>query len=74
MIKPDVTARLEARGIDWERSAEAWVEAIRDGSFPVGLDGLPLRPRYRGLAATRETARLRVLSPIPLAVVLPDGA
>jgi len=72
MIKPDVHERLAARGIDPERSAEEWVAAIRDGSFPVGSDGLPRRPRYMGPAATREKERLRALIGLPLAVVLPD--
>ena len=72
MIKPDVYERLAARGIDPERSAEAWIAAIRDGSFTLRSDGLPLRPNYRGSPAGWEPERRRVPIPLPLAVVLPE--
>jgi len=34
-LSPEIGARLEARGIDAERSCEEWLEAIRDGSWPL---------------------------------------
>jgi len=68
---------LAARGIDPEHSTEAWLAAIRDGSFP--LDAF-LRPRS---CPQRKSRDMRVGSsmqpgvrhvplPIPLALVLPD--
>jgi hypothetical protein len=62
----EVRARLEARGIDPERSAEDFVDAILEGSFPINADGTPARPRLKGLVHGPS------LTPIPLAVVLPQ--
>jgi hypothetical protein len=64
-LNEEIRARLEARGIDPERSVDAWLEAIREGAFPLTPEGLPRRPRpYR-------STRSRSLTPIPLAVVKP---
>ena len=72
-LDPDIRKRLEARGIDPERSADAWLEAIRAGDFPLNTHGLPIpEPRvgrnYHRLVYLRKR---EVLTPIPLAVVLP---
>lgn len=66
MALPDaVRARLLARGIDPEQSCDAWLAAIRDGSYDL--------TRLRR-ALYEPPPRLRPVVPvvIPLAVVLPD--
>lgn len=65
-LEQSVRDRLEARGIDPERSTTAFLLAIRDGSFPI-RDGLPSPPRVA--AAGAET---RFEHGIPLAVVLTE--
>jgi hypothetical protein len=58
-LSPAIGARLEARGIDAERSCEEWLEAIRDGSWP--LEEL----------TRRQAGKRRAPQAIPLAVVVP---
>lgn len=74
-----MTARLAVRGIDPERSCEAWLATILDGSFPLNTDGTPTGPtnrtRRNGAKVSHHSGRSpgawRVPIPIPLAVVIP---
>lgn len=75
-LPADVRARLEARGIDPDHPERAWVEAIRDGSFPISAMADRLAGRWIGRVQPNRDGRSpgawRVPSPIPLAVVLPS--
>ena len=68
-LSPDIHERLAARGIDPERSAEAWLAAIRDGSWP--LTGMGRRAGRRSIEKSRHHASVPgarfVPVPIPLA-------
>ena len=74
-LPSDVHERLRLRGIDPERSCEAWLEAIRDGRYPLteltrrraGVSSYP--GRYAG--QDRSPGAKLVPVPIPLAIVLP---
>lgn len=68
-LPADVTERLAARGIDPERSVETWLQAIRDGDFPITAAGLPLAPRPVTYQPRRQ--RRHALTLIPMAVVRP---
>lgn len=63
-LSGDVRKRLAQRGIDPERSTEAWLQTILDGSFPLTAEGLP-RPRQD------PRRRRTMVVPIPMAVVVP---
>jgi hypothetical protein len=74
-LPADIHERLAARGIDPDRAAESWLQAIRDGRFPVSA--FAARPAgYKRLRpqANRESSSpgaSYIPFPIPLALVLP---
>jgi hypothetical protein len=75
LLSPDIRERLAALGIDAEDSTSAWLEAIRDGRFPLaGLRRAPLERRSRLVGTSGSPGARMVPIPIPLAVVLPERA
>ena len=76
-LDADIRARLAARGIDPERSVDAWLTAIRDGSYPLSR----LAPKQSPRSAQSRALNARhaphlpggqyVPVPMPLAVVIP---
>jgi hypothetical protein len=75
LLSPDIQERLAALGIDPEASTEAWLQAIRDGSFPLSSLGRPDPGRMgRDTQSPLSPGARLVPIPIPLALVLPDPA
>lgn len=74
-LPADIRERLAARGIDPEDSARSWLQAIRDGRFP--LSAFEDRPAGKWIGRVQPNRDGRspgahlVPSPIPLALVLP---
>jgi hypothetical protein len=74
LLSPDIRERLAALGIDAEDSTASWLEAIRDGRFPLSALSLrTVRRESRVVGSSQSPGARMVPIPIPLAVVLPDG-